>query len=121
MCKHSLTKIPFTALVFILVHTTGFAAKLELSDPTRPPGTKIFSPSKPRTHAQRWTLSSTLIANHRRHAVINGQIVVVGQRIQNAKIISIHPNEVVLATKQKRFRIKMLTNKIKDFSITADK
>jgi len=121
VCKHSLSKIFFTALVFILAHTTGFATKLELSDPTRPPGIKIFNPSKSKTHAQRWILSSTLIANYRRHAVINGQIVVVGQRIQNARIISIHPNEVVLATKQKRFHIKMLTNKIKDFSITADK
>ena len=94
---------------------------LELADPTRPPGAPATPAAQHKRLKPHWFLSSTLIANQRRHAIINGQIVTKGQYIQQAKVVSIHPNEVWLEYKQKRFRIRMLANKIKDFSNTADK
>jgi len=123
VCKHLLTKISLALLLLTLSCPALNAAGLDqaLLDPTRPPGSKVFSSNKHKTLAQRWILSSTLIANNRRHAVINGQIVAIGQRVERAKVISIQPNAVWLILKQKRFRIKMLANKIKDFSSSADK
>lgn len=123
MCKRLLSVISLILLLLTLARASLSAAELapELIDPTRPPGSKVFSPNKHKTLAQRWILSSTLIANNRRHAVINGQIVGIGQHVERAKVVSIQPNAVWLVLKQKRFRIRMLANKIKDFSRSADK
>lgn len=93
----------------------------DLKDPTRPPSAKAYSPSSQANRVKSWFLSSTLIANGRRNAIINGRLVTIGQFINHAKVISIQPNEVWLQHKQKRFSIKLLARDIKDFSQTADK
>ena len=92
-----------------------------LQDPTRPPNAVSGSTSITTKPVSQWNLSSTLISNGRRNAIINGKLVSVGQTIQKAKIISIHPNEVWLLHKKKKIRIKMLAREIKDFSKSADK
>lgn len=92
-----------------------------LSDPTRPPGAKVYTSSTGAKRTKSWTLTSTLIANGRRNAIINGQLVTTGQFINHAKVVSIHPNEVWLLHKQKRIHIKLLGKDIKDFSSSAAK
>jgi len=106
---------------FFIISSSTLASnpEIKLADPTRPPNTKS-SIIKQRP-SPRWILSSTLIANNRRHAVINGRIVRIGQTILQAKIISIQPTSVWFVLRKKRFRIKMLANNIKDFSNLADK
>jgi len=107
-------------MLFICISSSSVLAA-ELNDPTRPPGHKTFYPESKKPVTQRWILSSTLIANGRRNAVINGQLVGLGKVINQAKVASIHPNHVWLIYKQKRIRIKMLANQIKDYSNLADK
>ena len=119
MCNHSLSKIALVFISICFAQSTVFAQVLP--DPTRPAGTKAYSASANAKRVKTWSLSSTLIANGRRNAVINGQLVIVGQSINNAKIISIQPNEVWLLHKQKRIRIKLLAKEIKDFSPAAAK
>ena len=99
----------------------GSAVAQDLPDPTRPPGAKASSSSSSAKRINSWTLSSTLIANGRRNATINGRLVTIGQWVNQAKVLSIRPNEVVLLHKQKRIRIKLLAHEIKDFSSSAAK
>lgn len=119
MCKWLLLKISLAFIVSSLILTTGFAQALP--DPTRPPGAKAYSSTAGTKRAQSWILSSTLIANGRRNATINGQLVTIGQTVNNAKVVSIQSNEVELLHKQKRIRIKLLAREIKDFSPAAAK
>lgn len=118
MCKQSLSLYIIILIGFSSVLAS--AAAQDLPDPTRPPGAKVSSSTNPK-RAQNWTLSSTLITNGRRNAIINGQLVTIGQIINHAKVISIQPNEVWLLHKQKRIRIKLLAQEIKDFSPSAAK
>ena len=92
-----------------------------LQDPTRPPGVKFnYQPGSSKAKRS-WILSSTLVANGRRNAVINNRLVSVGQTINNARVLSIQTNAVWLLHKQKRIQIKLLAREIKDFSKAADK
>jgi len=116
--KRLLTNIFFVLLSHGLYSGTGFAQ--ELPDPTRPPGAQDSS-AKDSPRLQKWILSSTLIANGRRNAIINGQLVTIGQVVNQAKVVSIQPNEVWLLHKQKQMHIKLLARDIKDFSPTAAK
>ena len=119
MCKHSLTlSIIYYIALFTLLLPVNAAI---LQDPTRPPNAVSAYTKSSATPVSQWNLSSTLISNGRRNAIINGQLVSVGQTIQKAKIIAIHPNEVWLLHKKKKIRIKMLARGIKDFSKSADK
>ena len=119
MCKHSLTlsMLYYSALFALLLPVNATI----LQDPTRPPNA-VSAYMKPATKpVSQWNLSSTLISNGRRNAIINGKLVSVGQTIKKAKIIAIRPNEVWLLHKKKKIRIKMLPQEIKDFSKSADK
>ncbi len=119
MCKYLLLflSIPLLTLSTSLPVYSATALK----DPTRPPNAKLGSPSRQAGASPNWYLSSTLISGGRRNAVINGRLVSLGQTIKNAKVVSIRPNEVWLLHKQKRFRIKLLSPGIKDFSKSAAK
>lgn len=119
MCKRLLSKLVLLVISLILILPNGYAQSLP--DPTRPQGAKTHSSNTKVKRVKGWYLSSTLIANGRRNAIINGKLVTIGQTVNKARVISIHANEVWLKNKQKRFRIKLLQRSIKDFSQSADK
>jgi len=119
VCKHILTHISLILLPLISVIPVANSARLQ--DPTRPPGVKFSHQPGSSKAKPSWILSSTLVANGRRNAVINNRLVSVGQTINQARILSIQSNAVWLMYKQKRIQIKLLAREIKDFSKAADK
>jgi MSHA biogenesis protein MshK len=89
-----------------------------MEDPTRPPslsGGKAVAGvrHKPRP---RWRLSSTLISPQRRSAVIDGRVVVRGDRINGATVISIESGAVRLRAKGREFTLLLLEKEIKSLS-----
>ena len=117
MCKYLL---PFIAFSFININLS-YADTKPLRDPTRPPHKKQVNSTSTISQTPGWYLTSTLIAQGRRHAVINGQLVSLGETIQKAKLVSIEPNKVWLVFNKKRFSINLLAKDIKDFSKSAAK
>lgn len=74
------------------------AAAEQLSDPTRPM-THAKSIHKEQEAVTHWQLQSTLVAEGRRTAVINGTLVSVGDKIKGVRVIAILPYAVRLQTK----------------------
>lgn len=89
-----------------------------MDDPTRPPslGAAKSVPSTGKHQRPRWLLSSTLIAAERRSAVIDGRVVVRGDRINGATVVSIEPGSVRLRARGKEFTLLMLKKNIKSLS-----
>lgn len=80
------------------------AANAELRDPLRPPGP--VSASAPSSfNAAAWRLSSTLVAEGRRVAIINDRPVRVGDRVGGARVLAIDAGRVQLDYRGRRFTI----------------
>lgn len=92
---NSITLIP--GLVFLLLAAVWgpTMAAPELDDPMRPPTAIPQVPVTAKKDVQ-FYLSSTLIAEGRRIAVINGKKVSVGDRINGARVEEIMPARVKL-------------------------
>lgn len=69
-------------------------AALALNDPTRPPGS--HGPAADRQPARQFTLSSVVIGDHRRLAVIDGQPRRVGEVFEGVRVRSISATGVEL-------------------------
>lgn len=80
------------------------AAGAELRDPLRPPVTVSASPASS-FNAAAWRLSSTLVAEGRRVAIINGRTVRVGDRVGGARVLAIDAGRVRLDYRGRRFTI----------------
>lgn len=96
-------------LILALVVTAAGAA--DLSDPMRPPRllkapVTRTEPAKADAHDRELMLQSTLIAGDRRSAVINGQVVVPGARVEGARVLHIEADQVVLERGGKRLRLR---------------
>lgn len=65
----------------------------EVQDPMRPPQTRQTESS---TSAPSWDLSSILISDNRRLAVINGVLVKPGERVSGARLVRIAADHVVI-------------------------
>lgn len=92
-------------LMSCLIAPVTFAA-----DPTRPPGwltgsTQRSAPSVPVTA---FNLQQVLIRADSRSAVINDQLLSVGEKVKGATLISIAPGSVVLKIRQKRVKLSLL-------------
>lgn len=95
--------------VLALLATLLFAASLPLRaeslvDPTRPPAS-IAAPANAEPSGSQpggYTLSSIRTAGKSRRALINGQWVRPGARVDGARVVTIHETEVVLATETGR-------------------
>lgn len=67
-----------------------------LDDPMRPPRTPAATPARAVERAPLFNLTSTLIAEGRRIAVINGRQLQVGDTINGARLEAIMPTRVKL-------------------------
>lgn len=79
----------------VLVGTAASASAERLLDPTRPP----LAPSamtSPQTSSTGPLLQSILVSPHRKVAVINGEMVVVGGMVGGAQVAGITETEVIL-------------------------
>jgi MSHA biogenesis protein MshK len=80
----------------------------EPADPTVP-----SRPNHPGQYGTGWALHSTLVGLERRGAVINGQRVQVGDRIDGARVVRIEPGEVLLDTPEQRITLRLLPNPLR--------
>lgn len=95
------------ALTLLLLSAAAVAAAQELGDPTRP--TSLSEPHETTRAVQmpRWRLQSTLIADDRRVAVINGRIVSVGERIEGATLLEVRSDGVTLQQDGQRLNLRL--------------
>ncbi len=119
MCKCLLSRLLLNSFCLVILVSPSWAAAL--NDPTCPPGYKTYLPKAKKPVLKRWVLSSTLISNSSRSALINGKWRKPGSMIEGAKVVAIKPNRVWLIFNQKRISIKLLSKQVKNYSSLADK
>lgn len=95
----------------ILCALMAMAAPLgaELADPMRPGSHE----TRPAVSGPHWVLQSTLVSDSRRLAVVNGDIVRVGDRIAGARVLSIQFGEIWLERRGRRFRLGLTPTEVK--------
>ena len=87
-----------TAWLLLLGVLPMAAAAEALPDPTRPPG-GLFVTDGQNAEPVPSGLQSVIIAPGRRAAIINGQTVELGEKIGDARLVSVTEHEVVLRGK----------------------
>ena len=117
MCNATVTKWQAIALGCVALLVTASVVAAPLADPTAPPGRVIKSRAAvpatlSPTNTPAWVLVSTLIAPHRRSAVINQQVVAVGERVEGAVVTEITSTSVTL-----RFENQDIVLRLKDYRI----
>lgn len=88
-------------------------AQQGLGDPTRP--TSLVEPAPVAKAAQsgpRWRLQSTLVAESRRLAVINGRTVAQGDRIDGATVREVRQEGVTLDVDGRQVELRILPGSI---------
>jgi MSHA biogenesis protein MshK len=81
----------------------------QLGDPTQP--TALDAPNAAATAQQagpRWRLQSTLVADNRRLAVINGRTVAAGDRIDGATVREVRQEGVTLDVDGRKVELRIL-------------
>lgn len=108
------TRPAIAATIALLLAMPLYAAQ---GDPTRPPTTTVtISVPSEKTRRPHWTLTSTLISEQRRTAVINDTVVSPGDHINGAKVISIKPSMVKLRIGKRNMTLVMLKKNVKSLS-----
>jgi hypothetical protein len=85
-------------------------AQSGIGDPTRP--TSLSDPDDEQVRAAaaqgpRWRLQSTLVADNRRLAVINGRTIAQGGRVDGAKLVEVRPDGVTLEQDGQHIQIRL--------------
>lgn len=105
--------IPIVCL--ILPCAPGLAAPLP--DPTRPadyaPSTRVDSAE---TEEMEWKVNGITIAPRGNSAIINGQVVTVGDQVASATVFEILPTGVVLDVRGNRMTVGLLPQTVKSLS-----
>lgn len=78
----------------------------ELRDPLRPPAQGAASAEQPAIDPADWRLASTLIADGRRVAVINGQIAAPGHTVDGARVLAVERGRARLRVGEEEFMIQ---------------
>ena len=103
--------------IILLVLMTVFchvAAAETLKDPTQPANYRLKDVKGVGTKAApKWVLSSTLISPARRLATINGKTLAVGERIGDARVLSIESARVALMDGNKEIILELLPTDFK--------
>ena len=87
----------------------------DMGDPTAPIvfGTKVTAAPIKKVVAVDYKLTEILIAEDRRLAVINGEIVREGDKLLGGRVLRIYSNKVQIRKKGKNINIKLLAKNIK--------
>jgi len=105
-------KARLQVVLLLLLGMLSFNASA-LQDPTRPTDPVLYFGGNHRPGTSVWTLQSILSAPDRRIAIINGTRVREGDRIGNARIVSIKPSHVVLNTGKRTLKLQLLPETLK--------
>ena len=90
----------------------GFGGKT-LTDPTRPPAYTVGKPVQDGKKAQKWRLTSTIIGPQRRVAVINNQVVQVGQKIDGAVLVGVETGGALLEKAGRKIHLTLKVTTVK--------
>ena len=88
--------------------STAAAAQSGLGDPTRPTSLSEPNVSSVTVQGPRWRLQSTLVADTRRLAVINGRSVAQGGRIDGATVVEVRQDGVTLDHEGQRIVLRLI-------------
>lgn len=97
-------------LLAALVLAAPAALAQRLGDPTKP--TALDGPDEDRAaevaaQGPRWRLQSTLVADTRRLAVINGRTVAQGERVDGARLLEVRQDGVTLELDGERITLRL--------------
>jgi len=84
-----------------------------LEDPTRPPGASLLSAGTGIEAQKGWNLTSILVSEGRRLAIINGRTVRQGQKVGNARVVKIDRTGVTILHDGEQKRIALLPSAVK--------
>lgn len=90
--------IVFLCLPFYMGHLPSAFAAENLLDPTRPPAEFAAPSAATASAATGPLLQSVLISKGRKSAIIGGQVVGLGEKYGEARVVKITESEVVLKT-----------------------
>jgi len=99
-------------MLILLANVLG-AHAWALQDPTRPTDPALYFGAHRTVSTSAWTLQSILSSADRRIAIINGTSVREGDRIGDARVLSIQPSHVVLNTGSRTMTLRLWNEKIK--------
>ncbi|HUR40514.1 MAG TPA: general secretion pathway protein GspB [Verrucomicrobiae bacterium] len=95
-------------LAAMLLAAAGLAsAQSGFGDPTRPTALAEPDESETAVRGPRWRLQSTLVADQRRIAVINGRAVAQGERVDGARLVEVRQDGVTLEHEGQRIGIRL--------------
>lgn len=101
---------------FLLVLMISLCAPLfaeSLKDPMRPSGHLQMGSSHENPAEVVWNLTSTLVSDGRRIAMINGRLLAVGDHIDGAQVVEIFNNRVRLKYRDKFLSIVLDNNSLR--------
>lgn len=105
--------MPDMKLTLLLILISGvMASSAFAADPTRPPGwlSGKIQKTEATVPVSAFNLQQVLIRPDSRSAVINGQLLEVGEKIKGATLVSISSGVVVLKIRQKRVKLSLLNS-----------
>lgn len=112
------------ALMVVVLMLSGYSYDLlaqQLRDPTRPPAGLVQAVGDGEISVKHsgLNLQSILIAPDRRSAIIDGQLLGVGQKVSGFKVVSIEDGAVILRGAQGTRRLQLFPGVDKRKSLTA--
>ena len=112
--RHNPKIVKIAALWFFGPWLCFSAFSQPMADPTRPaslPGgnVSIGMAAQP----MKWKLTSTLIGPQRRVAVINDQVVQIGQKIDGAELVAVDADSVMIRYSGKKIQLKLIAGTVK--------
>lgn len=106
--------LPLLILIVLLRLLPGLlllgAAAVFAADPTLPPPWLQHQPETPVQPQQPLIVQQILIRSRGNSAVINNQLVRVGDQIGGAQIMAIHPGRILVKVRQKQYELSLLTD-----------
>lgn len=99
------------AAVAIALMPTGVAGAQALDDPTRPTALEVVEEQL--AERSQWRLQSTLLADTRRLAVINGKTVSEGERVDGARLLQVQADRVTLLFEGERIVLRLTETQVK--------
>ena len=85
----------------------------ELRDPLQPPTQRAQPAAEATVNPADWRLASTLVADGRRVAVINGQVAAPGHTVDGARVLAVERGRVRLRVGAEEFTIRSSTHSIR--------
>jgi len=114
------TKLLCSLIVICLTYPlAGYSSDLigNLPDPTR--HKQITKKAVKKVIRQPLTLQSTMVSKNYSHAIINNKTILIGERIEGAKLLAIHPFEVVIEKHGKQHRLPLIARDVvKKYGLT---